>query len=365
VTHVDWIALGVAALSALTGLRRGLIGTAFSFAGLAAGSIVGARLAPQFLHGGSSSPYTPVAGLVGAVVGAMLLQTVAGLAGSSIRKALFVLPPLRMLDSVGGLVAGAALGLALVWVAAAVVLQLPGHSQFRDDVLRSKIVQRLNAIAPPRTLLRALGRIDAFPSIVGPAPPTEAPDTRALASAGVRRAKPSVVKITAVACGYGVEGTGWFIGPNAIVTAAHVVAGASGIEAGGVPVRAYAVDRKQDVAILRSVRPGRSLPLVDAREGDSVAILGFPENGPFDARPGRVGATADVIVNGSLREVTAVRGLVRHGNSGGPIVNAAGKVEGMVFAARIGGGAGYAVPAAPIRRDLAKALRPVSTGSCG
>ena len=75
----------------------------------------------------------------------------------------------------------------------------------------------------------------------------------------------------------------------------------------------------------------------------------IPENGPFDARPGRVGATADVLVKGSLREVTAVSGLVRHGNSGGPAVNAAGEVEPTVFAARIGARAGYGVPAAPVR----------------
>jgi S1-C subfamily serine protease len=120
------------------------------------------------------------------------------------------------------------------------------------------------------------------------------------------------------------------------------------------------------VAILRV--PGLkspSLPLVEPHDGDSVAILGYPENGPFDARPGRVGATADVLVRGSLREITAVSGLVRHGNSGGPAVNAAGQVELTVFAARIGSRGGYGIPAAPIRADLAKARHPVSTGSCG
>ena len=126
-TRVDWLAVGIAAVSALGGLRRGLIATALSLAGLAAGAVVGARLAPQFLHNGSSSPYTPLVGLAGAVIGASLVQTVASLAGSSLRKALFVLPPLRMLDSVGGLRGGAALGLVVVWVAAAVVLQLPGR----------------------------------------------------------------------------------------------------------------------------------------------------------------------------------------------------------------------------------------------
>ncbi len=80
--------------------------------------------------------------------------------------------------------------------------------------------------------------------------------------------------------------------------------------------------------------------------------------------PGRIGNTADVLVESSLREVTALSGLVRHGNSGGPAVNAKGQVEATVFAARIGSKAGYGVPAAPVRRALARATHPVSTGSC-
>jgi S1-C subfamily serine protease len=271
-----------------------------------------------------------------------------------------------MLDSLGGLVAGAAIGFVVVWVAAAVITQVPGHSKLRDEVLGSSIVQQLNSIAPPRSVLRAFNRIDPFPSIAGPAPPSTPPDTRALQSARVRGARPSVVRITGTACGFGVEGSGWVAKPHVVVTAAHVVAGAAGIRAQGHVATPLVVDRHQDIAILRV--PGLkapALPLIDPRDGDSVAILGFPENGPFDARPGRVGATADVLIKGSLREVTAVSGLVRHGNSGGPAVNEAGEVEMTVFAARIGARAGYGIPAAPVRRDLAKARHAVSTGSCG
>src|SRR5205807_4569076 len=76
-TRVDWIAVIVVAVTALGGLRRGLIGTAFSLAGIAGGAIAGARVAPHVLHGGTSSPYLPVAALAGAVVRAVLLQSVA------------------------------------------------------------------------------------------------------------------------------------------------------------------------------------------------------------------------------------------------------------------------------------------------
>ena len=366
-TRVDWIALAIAGLSALSGLKRGLIATALSLAGLAAGAVLGARLAPHFLNNGASSPYTPLVGLGGAVVGAILMQSVASMLGSVARGALAVIPPLRMLDSLGGLAAGAALGLALVWVAGAVLLQLPGQTKLRAEVQRSVILQRLNMIAPPSTILRAFARVDPFPAIAGPAPPSVPPDTRILSSASVKSARASVEKITAIACGLGVEGSGWYVGPTIVVTAAHVVAGAHAIKVGSMSARALVVDRKQDVAVLRVQQLGTGPPLrlVDPHPGDPVAILGYPENGPFDARPGRIGATADVLVGGRLREVTALSGLVRHGNSGGPAVNARGEVEAMVFAARIGSRGGYGVPAAPIRAALARAKRPVSTGSCG
>src|SRR5213083_1588286 len=138
-TRLDWIALGLVAIAALAGLRRGLVGTALSL-----GGVVGARVAPHFLHGGASSPYTPLAGLVGAVLGAMLLQAVGSMLGSLARGGLSVLPPLRALDSAGGLAAGAVWGLALVWVAGAVALQVPGQTSLRREVQRSEVLRRLN-----------------------------------------------------------------------------------------------------------------------------------------------------------------------------------------------------------------------------
>lgn len=364
-TRVDWIALAVAALGALSGLRRGFVATAFSLAGLAGGALLGARLATHVLHGGSSSPYTPLAALAGAVVGAGVLQGVAGLAGSSVRGGLSLIPGLGLVDSVLGALAGAALGLALAWVVGAMLLQLPGQESLRSDVQRSEILRRLNEIAPPSTVLRALNRVDPFPAISGPAPPTTPPNRRALASASVRVARASVVRIVASACGLGVEGTGWVVRPHLVVTAAHVVAGGHGLQAGGHAAQALVVDRRNDIAILRvPALRAPPLPLADPRAGSTVAILGFPENGSFDARPGVIGSTSDVLVDGNLREITAVSGLVRHGNSGGPAVDAGGRVQTTIFAARIGSRDGYGIPAAPIRADLRKAKKPVSTGAC-
>jgi hypothetical protein len=112
----------------------------------------------------------------------------------------------------------------------------------------------------------------------------------------------------------------------------------------------------------------RPLRLVDPQPGREVGILGYPENGPFDAEPGRIGSTARVFTQDAygrptFRTVTSFSGRVRPGNSGGPAVDAAGAVETMVFAQRLTGGA-LGVPASIVRTALAGARRPVSTGPC-
>ena len=51
-TRLDWIIVGFAAFTALMGYRRGLVRAALSLAGLAAGAVIGARIAPHVLSGG-------------------------------------------------------------------------------------------------------------------------------------------------------------------------------------------------------------------------------------------------------------------------------------------------------------------------
>src|SRR5581483_3488364 len=224
VNLADWIAIAIVLLAAAGGFRRGLVLSAFSLVGLAAGAYVGSRLAPHVLHGGSGSTWTPVAGLVGAVVGAMLLQFGALVVGSFIRGGLR-LAPLRAIDSAGGLLLGGATGLAIVWVAASVALLSPGQTRLRQEVERSAIVKQLDSALPPRTLLNLLARIDPFPSIVGPSGPSAPPSAGVVRDPSVRAASRSVVKVLGTACGVGVEGSGWFARRDLVVTAAHVVAG--------------------------------------------------------------------------------------------------------------------------------------------
>jgi uncharacterized membrane protein required for colicin V production len=377
VTLVDWIAIGIVVLAALAGLRRGLVLSAFSLVGLAGGAYAGARIAPYLLSGGATSIWTPVAGLVGAVLGATLLQLGLFVAGSAIRGGLR-LTPLRLVDSAGGLVLGAASGLAVVWVGAAVALLAPGQTRFRHDIQQSWVVQRLDAALPPRTLLHLLARIDPFPSIAGPAAPTLPPSTGVLRNAAIRSSLTRVVRVLGTACGVGVEGSGWFVGSDLVVTAAHVVAGENDTivqipgEAGSHAATVVGFDPRNDVAILRIGGVHEDpLRLADPRPGAAVAIAGYPLNGNLTAVPGRIGRTANALTQDAYghgpvnRMITAVAGQVQHGDSGGPAIDTAGAVESTMFAARVGSASGYGVPASIVRADLARAgARAVSTQGC-
>ncbi|HEY2543883.1 MAG TPA: MarP family serine protease [Gaiellaceae bacterium] len=375
---VDWIALAVVVLSALGGMRRGLVVTGLSLGGLAAGAYAGSRVAPHLLSGGSGSAWTPVAGLVGAVMGAVLLQMAAGIAGSMVRGGLR-LTPFRLIDSVGGLVAGAATGVVLIWVLSATLLLVPGQSSLRRDVQRSAIVRRLDQAVPPQRLLKLLARIDPFPTIAGPTPPSEAPPSEIAGNAAVRHASQDVVRVLGTACGVGIEGTGWFARDDLVVTAAHVVAGErdTGIQLPGssgiAAVDVVAYDPHDDVAVLRTsgLHAAFALPLVDPQPGTAVAIVGYPEDGPLQSTPSRIGRTAvaltqDAYGNGPVsRTITAVGGDIRHGDSGAPAIDANGAVESTIFAARIGAPGGYGVPASVVRPVLDSAgTASVSTGSC-
>src|SRR5205085_8435218 len=283
VNLADCIANGVVLIAAFGGLRRGLILSAFSLVGLAAGAYVGSRVAPHLLHGGSSSAWTPAAGLIGAVIGAMLLQFAALFAGSFIRGGL-KLPPLRLIDTAGGLLLGTAIGLGIVWVGASVALLTPGETRIRQEVERSAIVKHLDAALPPRTLLNLLARIDPFPSIVGPKPPSLPPSKGVLRDPSIRAAATRVIKVLGLACGVGVEGSGWFAARDLVVTAAHVVAGEGDTEVripGDVlparPADVVLLDVHNDIAVLRvSGVDETPLRLTDPHPGAAVAILGYP-----------------------------------------------------------------------------------------
>ena len=371
----DWIAVGLVLLLAVTGYFRGLMTAILSLAGILGGAVLGSRIAPYLLSGGSRSPYTPLFALGGAAFFAIVLEALGSYAGSRLRSSLR-LKPLRAVDSAGGLLLGGATALAIVWVLGTVALLIPGQTQLRQYAQRSAIVRRLNELVPPSKLLHALARIDPILAIEGPLAVVAPPSPSVLRKPGVREAAPSVVRILGTACGLGIEGSGWVVEWEVVVTAAHVVAGERSTTVdppGGLPMDAEVIgfDSKNDVAVLHV--PGlesRPLRLVEPQPGTGVAILGYPANGPLTAAAGRIGATArvpseDAYGHGPVsRVITSLRGTIRHGDSGGPAVDAHGRVQSTIFAARVGSNGGFGVPAQVVRSVLARARGPVSTESC-
>jgi S1-C subfamily serine protease len=289
---------------------------------------------------------------------------------------------LGRLDGVAGSLLVGCLGLGIAWILGAVALQTPGAREFRDSIQQSVILRELNAHLPPSgPVIRALARFDPLPRIEGPAPNVRPPDSAIARDPQVRAAAGSVVKILGTACGLGVQGSGWIAGDGVVVTNAHVVAGQDDttVQPGGVGDRhdaqAILFDPRNDVAILRSdgVRGRPALGLaVNAPVGTSAAVLGFPENGPYDVEPARLGQTRTVLTRDAYgrgpvaRRITALRGLVRSGNSGGPMVDGQGRVVTTIFASTVGSGSGsgYGVPDSVVQAALRKAGGPVDTGAC-
>jgi S1-C subfamily serine protease len=376
---LTWLDAAVVAwvlVSALIGLRRGLVLQTLSLVGFAIGAIVGSRLAPHLLENGERAPWLPVASLLGAVTLGTLAQAFAGLAALPLRKRV-VAAGLGPVDAAGGLLAGTAFGLALAWLIAVVAVQSPGLDA-RDPVRRSTILPALIEAVPPRGVLRALARFDPLPVLPGIATDLDPPDPRVARSPFARSAALRAVKIEGTACGLGVSGSGWPAAPGLVVTNAHVVAGQFDTrvetrDGRSLPATLVYLDTGDDVALLRvtalALAPIRMAP--DASDGEAVVLVGYPGDGPLRVTPGRAGGPRTVIAPDATgtrvapRVVIPLRGSVRHGHSGGPVLDRNGRVVATMFAAQRQGAGGFGVANDAVREALrAPHDRAVDPGRC-
>jgi S1-C subfamily serine protease len=385
-TAIDWIIVVFTLAMAVWGYAQGLIVGALSLAGFGVGAFLGSRLGPLLLEEGSKSPYAPLTALMGALVIGGLLASLFEVLGFHVRRTLhgIVGEPLRVVDGIAGAGLLAFVGLGIAWIAGAVALQTPGLEDVRRDIQRSAILSELNETFPPSgPVLNALARFDPIPSVAGPEARVAPPTSRIARDPQVKAAAPSVVKVLGTACGLGVEGSGWVASDDGVVvTNAHVVAGQDDttvqVEGKGNHHDADLIwfDERNDLALLRVPGIAGSAPAleldVDERPGTSAAVLGFPQNGPYDVEPARLGQTREVLSddaygNGPIRRrVTSLRGRVRSGNSGGPLVDDDGQVVGTIFASTLSGGgrSGLAVPDTVVADALRKADGPVENGPC-
>ncbi len=376
---IDLIIVVFLFLSVLRGARTGFLAGVFSLVGVVIGASVGSRIAPSLMPDNGNPIYGAGITLGSILAFAVLGEVVARTVGGSIRNRLSS-PASEALDGLGGAALGLALSLVLVWAVGVFALQSP-LAVLHPAVQDSKILQALNKRMPSELLTRAVANFEPLPRIQGPEPDVAAPEGSIVRDPDVRAASASTLRVTGIACGYGVEGSGWVAGRDLIVTNAHVVAGetATRVQVGGagrrLPAEVVGFDEKNDIAVLRVNGLGLTpLRLAAPRPGGATAVIGFPENGPLDIEPARTGTTRPVISSDAYnrgpveRTVTSFRVYVRPGNSGGPAVNEDGRVVSTIFASRTDSdNAGYGVPSRIVRRDLRDAADrtvPVSTGGC-
>jgi S1-C subfamily serine protease len=375
---LDWAILAFTFALALWGYRQGLIVGALTLLGFAAGAFLGSRVGPLLLTEGSHSPYAPLCAALGALlIGALMAVTVESFA-LGLRERLVRRPFLNAADGAGGAALIASVALGLAWVFGAVLLHAPSTARLRADIQQSVILRSLNDVLPPTgPLLNALDRVDPAPTVLGPAAPIAPPDGKIAHDLDVLHAGDSVVRVLSTACGLGIEGSGWAVEPEIVVTNAHVLAGSDdttvttqdGVELEATPIY---YEPRRDLALLRVGVALPTLPIgSERREGEGAAVLGFPENGPYSLAPARIGETRETISEDSYgngpveRTIVAMSGSVRSGNSGGPLVDPQGRVVGTVFAATTSGPrGGFAIPAEQVRDALKGASEEVDTGPC-
>lgn len=380
-TPIDFIIIVFAALFAFVGFARGFLIGVISLAGFALGAYLGTRLGPLLLDQGNASPFAPLFGLLGALLGGIIISAGAeGIAGAM--RAGIASPAAHAIDGVLGSALAIALALGIAWLLSVIVLQTPGVREYRHTIQRSVILKQLNAVLPSDKVLKALARFDPFPRVNGPEADVGPPKRAVARDPDIEHAGDSVVQILGNSCGLAVSGSGWVAAPGIVVTNAHVVAGQ---DPGDTVVRrrdrgrrfaatAIAFDARNDVAVLRVASlPAPALSFSrDVKVTEPGAVLGYPLSGPFDIRPARIGRTQRVLTQDAYgrrlvrRRITSFRADVQPGNSGGPIVDVAGRVSATVFSKSVGGGpeGGFAIPNDIVRRELRGASGPVGTGAC-
>jgi S1-C subfamily serine protease len=168
-----------------------------------------------------------------------------------------------------------------------------------------------------------------------------------------------------------------------VLTNAHVVAGTRRVAVqpegkdGALPGHVVVYDPERDLAVIDV--PGLSAPIMQfastraSRDADAI-VLGYPLDGPYDAEPARVRDAGPIsgpdIYNSQTvtRDIYTIRGKVRSGNSGGPLITSDGAVLGVIFAAAADdpqtGFALTAREAAPVVAQGRDATARVDTGSC-
>ncbi|MUL49249.1 acid resistance serine protease MarP [Mycobacterium sp. CBMA293] len=387
---LDLAVLSVAFVAAISGWRSGALGSLLSFVGVVLGAVAGVLLAPHVVahvDGARSKLFLALFLILGLVVVGEIAGVVLGRAVRGAMRNEVV----RSFDSVIGMALQVVAVLVAAWLLAT-PLTSSDQPNLAAAVNGSRVLAQVNEIAPSwlkrvPTRLSALLNTSGLPSVLQPFGRTpivsvSAPDPALASDPAVTAAKGSVVKIRGVAqsCQKVLEGTGFVVAPGRVMSNAHVVAGSNSVtvEVDGKTYDAKVVsyDPDEDISILDAPElPATPLKfdVQEAASGTGAVVMGYPGGGEFAATPARI---REVIkLNGPdiyhqstvTREVYTIRGNVRQGNSGGPLIDSNGQVLGVVFGAAVDDAdTGFVLTAQEVDKQMAKAgnTDPVPTGKC-
>ncbi len=386
---LDWLLVVVALAYAVSGYWQGFISGAFATAGLLLGGLLGIWLAPQLLGDAAPSVWVSLGALFVVLACASCGQAVLQFIGTRIR-ARITWQPVRALDAVGGAVLSTAAVLVVAWALGVAVsgASLPGVS---NQVRSSAVLGQVDEVMPGEAeeALNAFNNVvgsSFFPRYLEPFAQERIievgpPPGRIGRDPDVEDASVSVLKVRGENdCGRGVEGTGFLYSPNRLMTNAHVVAGVDdpNVLVGDeeVPASVVYYNSDLDIAVLAVDRLDRPFLRFDksGEPRDSAAVLGYPNDGPYNVQAARIRGeqrlrSPDIYGDGTvIREVFSIRGLVRPGNSGGPLVSEGGDVYGVIFAASISDRqTGYALTAEQVAEGATQGITndsEVDTGAC-
>lgn len=387
---LDLAVLAVAFVAAVSGWRSGALGSLLSFVGVILGAVAGVLLAPHVVSH-IDGPRSKLFVSLFLILGLVVIGEIAGVVlGRAVRGAIRN-RTLRTFDSV----VGVALQLVAVLVAAwllATPLTSSDQPNLAAAVRGSRVLAQVDSLAPDwlkrvPTRLSSLLDTSGLPNVLQPFGRTpianvDVPDAALASDPVVSATRPSVLKIRGVApsCQKVLEGTGFVISPNRVMSNAHVVAGSESVtvEVDGQTYDASVVsyDPNADISIL-DVPDLPSAPLQfdmqEAPSGTDAVVMGYPGGGDFTATPARI---REIIqLNGPdiyhtatvTREVYTIRGTVRQGNSGGPLIDREGRVLGVVFGAAVDDAdTGFVLTANEVATQMARVgnTQRVPTGAC-
>jgi S1-C subfamily serine protease len=387
---LDLAVLAVAFVAAVSGWRSGALGSLLALIGVVLGLVAGVLLAPHVVTY-VSGPRTQLFATLFLILGLVVIGEIAGVVlGRAVRGAIRNVS-VRTFDSVIGVGLQLVAVLVAAWLLGS-LLTSADQPNLAAAVRGSRVLAQVDEVAPSwlksvpnriKALLNTSGLPDVLPQFSRtPIVNVDIPDAALAADPVVAATRPSVLKIRGVApsCQKVLEGSGFVVSPNRVMSNAHVVAGSESVtvEVDGQTYDAGVVsyDPSADISILDV--PGLPSPplqfdMQEARTGTDAVVMGYPGGGDFTATPARI---REIIqLNGPdiyhtttvTREVYTIRGAVRQGNSGGPLIDRDGRVLGVVFGAAVDDAdTGFVLTANEVAKQMAKvgSTQRVQTGAC-